>query len=224
MRAVVSTLISALLLVMSSASALPRPVHAASECDSNYDDPDGELAAIAKRVPAFGGFYVDGSSLNVWLTDDGESLEEAVQEILSIYGYHDLADLTPTALPAKYSFMQLFCWHNGPMLEVWTDGVIFTDIDDMRNRLTVAVEDLATQGPAVRARLVEAGIPLEAVDVIEEEPIMLLPAPVDPNPPLPSPPNSSSVVGIGLVFVGIASVAFEAWRERRRILEKRSAP
>ncbi|MGH2554219.1 MAG: hypothetical protein ACRDHO_00685 [Actinomycetota bacterium] len=149
-------------------------------------------------------------------------------------GYSDLADLTPTALPAKYGFMQLFCWYSGGMLEV--EGkldYIYTDIDEATNRLTVAVEDLAAEGAGWRAMLREAGIPLDAVEIIVEEPIMQAPLPGDTNvpllwpqrnAPLPSPQRSSTLVGIGLVFVGIASVAFVAWRERRRFLENGVAP
>jgi hypothetical protein len=136
-------------------------------------------------------------------------------EILSLPGHDDLADLTPAALPAQYSYTQLFCWHYEQMLSVWSaGGVIFTDIDDAKNRLTVAVEDLATQGPAVRTRLIEIGIPLEAVDIIEEEPIMLLPGPVDPAGPLP-------VLGIavGLVFTGLASVVVLHRRRKKRALQ-----
>jgi len=227
LRSVAFWLISALFLV-SSASALAAsgPVHAAAECRVDENEPgDDQLASIAKRVPAFGGFYVDGSALNVWLTDDGESLDAAVQEILSLPDHHGLADLTPTALPAQYSYTQLFCWQYGEMLEVEsTLEYIYTGIDDARNRLTVAVEDLAKQGPAWRARLVEVGIPLEAVDIIEEEPIMLLPGPAESSMPRsepfkPVPASQSSggkLTGIAIVLV-VAVGVFAAFFARRRM-------
>jgi len=200
---VIFWLLAAILLLTSSISAVATsgPVHAAAECRVNEDEPieDDQLASIAKRVPAFGGFYVDGSSLNVWLTDDGESLDAAVQEILSLPGHDDLADLTPVALRARYSFTQLFCWHYREMLRVWINGVIFTDIDDMKNRLTVAVEDLATQGPIVKARLAEVGIRLDAVDIIEEEPVMVYPGRPDQVGPLPAPESNR------FAFFGIAT-------------------
>lgn len=222
----IPSLIPALVVLLSSIFALAAagPVHAAAECQLGDEDPDGELASIATRVSAFGGFYHDGSSLYVWLTDHGESLDAAVQEILSL-PVHGLADLTPVALPAKYSFTQLFCWHWYQMSAVaWPDGIIFTDIDDAKNRLTVGVEDLSAQGPAVRAMLVEAGISLEAVDIIEEEPIMLLPGPVESEPktsptrwPVDGTRSPVSILaGIGIVILAGLSAAFVVRRRKGR--------
>lgn len=138
---------------------------------------DEVLVRIAQRVPTFGGFYVDEDTqkLYVWLTDQGQSLSAAVEAILSTRGYSDLAHLTPVALAAKYSFTQLHAWHQ-QMLEVWTiDGVVFTDIDDTYNRMTVGVEDPATHGPIVRAKLTELRIPVEAVEIVQLDPPTLYP-------------------------------------------------
>jgi hypothetical protein len=216
------------LLLTCIASAVANAGH--GRCQVSDEPGDDQYASIAKRVPAFGGFYVDGSSLNVWLTDDGESLDAAVQEILSLPEHHGLADLTPEALPARYSFLQLFCWHWYQMSAVpEPDGIILTDIDDAKNRLTVGVEDLAAQGPAVRAWLVEAGIPLEAVDIIEEEPFMLLPGPGESVPETGSRvparievhetrSSAPTLAGIatGLVLaVGVSAAIFVRRRKRR---------
>lgn len=191
---------------------------------------DDQYASIAKRVPAFGGFYVDGSALNVWLTDDGRSLDAAVQEILSLPDHHGLADLTPAALPAKYSYMQLFCWQYGPMLEAEsTREYIYIGIDDAKNRITVAVEDLAAQGLGWKARLAEVGIPLGAVDIIEEEPFELLPGPgvavpetarrVPARIEVPETRSSAPTlagIAIGLVIAVGVSTAIFARRKKRR--------
>lgn len=235
-RRVSFSLITTLVVVLSSILALATagPAHSAAECQVTDAPGDDQYASIAKRVQAFGGFYVDGSALNVWLTDGGESLDAAVQEILSLPGHSDLADLTPVALRGRYSFLQLFCWFYGPMLHLGPiPGIVFEDIDEARNRLTIAIEDLATQGPIVKARLADVGIPLEAVDIIEEEPIMFLPGPggstaylqsPPPEHPLHSPQRGSSIVGVGLVLLGIASVAVVSWRERKRSIEERATP
>jgi hypothetical protein len=72
----------------------------------------------------------------------------------------------------------------------------------------------------VKARLGEVGIPLEAVDIIEEGPIMLYPGPADPSGPLPVPESSGSfVVGIavGCAFAAIASVMAFRGRKKRAL-------
>jgi len=152
--------------------------------------------------------YVDEEtqSLYVWLTDDGRSLAPAVQRILSTPGYSDLAELTPVALPAQYSFTQLYAWHEQMADVLSTEGVVFTAIDDQYNRLAVAVQDPSFHGPAVRAQLSKLGIPLEAVAIVQKD------SPVDfageNQRPVWTP--------IGLALIGICSVGLFAIHMRRR--------
>jgi hypothetical protein len=106
-------LISILLLVSLVVGTFGAfPAIAAAESQEQQEELTGdeqELVAIGRQVPAYGGMYVDEETqrLYVWLTDDGPSLESAVQRILSTPGYSDLAELTPVALPAQHSFTQL---------------------------------------------------------------------------------------------------------------------
>lgn len=191
------------------------------------EDPTGdeELVRIAQQVPTFGGFYVDedNQKLYVWLTDQGQSLPAAVEAILSTRGYSDLAHLTPVALAAQYSFMQLHAWHQ-QMLEVWTaDGVVFTDIDDMYNRMTVGVEDPATHGPIVRAKLTELGIPIEAVEIVQQDPPSLYPG----RSSQPHPGKSSTLpawLAFGLISAVIVLAGLFVIRKTRPGQRNESAP
>jgi hypothetical protein len=56
---------------------------------------------------------------------------------------------------------------------IWSiRGLVFTGIDDPNNVVSIGVEDLATQGPLVEAQLVELGIPLEAVRIVKQGPVI----------------------------------------------------
>jgi len=188
-----------LLVGLVTAALSASPLVAAAEEPAG----DEELVRIAQQVPTFGGFYVDEDTqkLYVWLTDQGQSLPAAVQAILNTRGYSDLAHLTPVALAAQYSFTQLHAWHQ-QMGEVWTaDGVVFTDIDDIYNRMTVGVEDPATHGPIVKAKLTELGIPVEAVEIVQQDP------PSDSIGRISQPhPGESSTLPAWLTFGLISAV------------------
>lgn len=75
------------------------------------------------------------------------------------------------ALPGQYSFLELKEWHEPVMADVLNiPGVVFTDIDDAKNRLAVGVEKLEIQ-PLVEEQLVKLGIPREAVNIEETKPV-----------------------------------------------------
>jgi len=191
-------------------------------------DEEWPLSSIAREVPTFGGMYVDRPTLYVWLTDGGQSLDAAVEAIRRNWPTDKFENFTPVALRAKYSFLQLDAWHEQMDGVLSIDGAIYTDRDERNNRLTAEVEDLAAQGPAVEAELKRVGVPLAAVDIIQEEPILQAPAlPTSPSPaPRPSPSHraegrlasngSSGWVAPGLVSAMVALVSFLAIRSRRR--------
>ncbi len=138
---------------------------------------DDLLASVGEQVPAFGGMYVDEGSGNlyIWLTDQGQSLSSAARALQGVLGDRSLAGLTPVALPAKYTFIQLKAWSDAmaPVLSI--PGVVSTDIDDRNNRLSVGVEDPDQQGPLVQTQLRALGIPVEVVEIVKTEPVTFTP-------------------------------------------------
>lgn len=174
---------------------------------------DDLFAMVAQQVPAFGGMYVDEDTqtLYVWLTDQGQSLAAAVQALQSTFGSQILNEFTPVALPAQYGFTQLKAWSD-QMVALSTPGIAFTDIDDGNNRLAIGVENLATQGPAVEAELVDLGIPLQVVSIEQSEGY------TDLLPLTREGPEILVWIAIGLVSVVIVSAWFSAARKKRRFI------
>ena len=75
------------------------------------------------------------------------------------------------ALSGQYGFLQLKEWHERMMMDVLAlPGVVFTDIDDAKNRLAVGVEKPAVQA-LVEEQLTKLGIPREAVNIEETRPV-----------------------------------------------------
>jgi hypothetical protein len=135
---------------------------------------DDLLAGVAKRLPAFGGMFVDEEKdvLYVYSWDlsagAGAIAEEAVT---AVFG-----DKRPArriqVLPGHFGFSDLKGWHDRLTPDVLgMPGVVMTDIDDRSNRLTVGVESLESKGD-VEDKLFALGVPLEAVNIVETPPVV----------------------------------------------------
>lgn len=134
---------------------------------------DREFLRIAESVPGFGGvFYGEDGALNVYLTSD--AAPQAARNLtspLATLGV-DPAAQPVRVLEARYSFPQL----HGMLQRVINvhsfGGVVYTDIDEARNRLTVGVLDGATAADVAEA-LALLEVPAEAVIIERTEPIEL---------------------------------------------------
>jgi len=139
---------------------------AASEsATSLLDDLFAELGA---RVPAFGGMFLDGDVLKVYLTSPAQMVS-AEAAIVVVFGRERIPAGGIQVLPAQYAFLQLSEWHNrlGPLFDI--QGVVFTDIDERVNRLKVAVADDAVFD-IVEQEVLRLGIPREAFAIVRTEP------------------------------------------------------
>jgi len=136
---------------------------------------DEQFAAIARKMPSFGGMYLDEERnvLYVYSWDQSAGAGAAAEQaVTAVFG-----DKRPGAriqvLPARYGFHELKQWHDRLTPGVLgMPGVVMTDIDDRSNRLTVGVESLETKG-AVEDRLFELGVPGEAVNIVETAPVAM---------------------------------------------------
>lgn len=133
---------------------------------------DDLFAKVAQQVPDFGGFFFDqNGDLTVYLIDTPASVAEAA--ILSVFGSDDR--ITPLlgrikVLRGQYGFLQLKGWYDQMGAALGFSGIVFTDIDESRNRLVVGVKDLQT-ADLVKENLTKLGIPLEAVIIEQTSPI-----------------------------------------------------
>jgi hypothetical protein len=133
--------------------------------------PNDVFAEIGRRVPEFGGIFVDEErhdTLDIYVLSEGPdlaaNLDRAITEVLG-------PDRPPQRrielLQGQYSFVQLRDWHDRMSMRVLaTPGALLTEIDHTTNRLKVGVETLALE-PDVAAVLDELGVPREAVNIEE---------------------------------------------------------
>ncbi len=171
-------LIALLAIVVSGGGLLPQSVGAEpAEDPTARRKPkliDDQLAEVATQVPAFGGMFVDEENgiLYVYMRDHGpEVATTAEAAIMAVFDRESLPQANIQALPGQYGFLELKEWHERMMADVLgLPGVVFTDIDDAKNRLAVGVEKLEVQ-PLVEEQLAKLGIPREAVNIEETQPV-----------------------------------------------------
>lgn len=147
--------------------ALPVPVH--QTIDEIY-------AQMARDNPGFAGLYVDQDreTLHILVKTSASSaqtaaVERAVRSHLARSGWQ-LDKFTID--PAQYDFAELKAWHERMTLAVLaTPGLVFTDIDVVKNRLRIGVETAEGQ-ELLEQRLAHLGIPREAVEIEISPPIV----------------------------------------------------
>ncbi len=132
------------------------------------------FAQIGVRVTGFGGMFVDEEkdTLYVYLAAgqpaDVAELDNAITEVL---GSSRPAQHRLVVLPGQYTFLELKNWNDQLRQAVLPmPGVVLTGIDDGKNRLKVGVETTATAS-AVEDELAALGIPSEAVNLVQMEPL-----------------------------------------------------
>lgn len=139
---------------------------------------DDHLAAIAQRVPGFGGFFFDEAGRpTVYLRDAREAPAGRAAAAGLLAGRR--AGRGPTARaagpddvqvrPGAYDFAQLLSWKHALRGALGIPGVVFLDADERQNRVHVGIERGA-DAAAVRKLAARLGIPEAAVTVSEVEP------------------------------------------------------
>src|SRR5256885_3942246 len=135
---------------------------AAKGLDDMFDD-------VATSVPGFGGMYLDGNTLKVYRTDRSQKVMDE-HAIGAVFGAARIPAGGVQTLKGTYGYHQLHTWYNhiGAVFNI--QGVVYTDIDEKANRLTVAVEN---QGLAasVQTEVSTAGVPQDAVNIVMADPI-----------------------------------------------------
>lgn len=140
---------------------------------------DDHLAEIAKKIPGFGGMYLDQSgTLQVYMTDHsnaGTAQQKAALESVIASEMFDGRPMPPygmTIRTGKYDFLQLKNWHDTMSAQILSDPtVVYTDIDDANNCLVIGVEHMAAKRAAIESRLDSMGIPRQAIVLKEAAPV-----------------------------------------------------
>jgi hypothetical protein len=144
---------------------------------------DDLFETLARDIPGFGGmFYDEAGNLNVYLLDTSQRAL-AQTAISSVIGAQRVPKTGVRALPGRYGFSDLKSWHDRMLSLLEIPGVVFTDVDEKGNRLSVGVEN-AEMVSAVEQELERLGIPRPAVAIEETEPIVFAATLRDWNRPL----------------------------------------
>jgi hypothetical protein len=130
------------------------------------DDPN----VLGRKIPGFGGFYLDASGLpTVYLKDAARRAQ--VETALAPFLRREVLPLSVQVRQGNFDFAQLEQWFNRASPAVLDlAGVVFTDLDEGSNRLTVGVEHLAAEA-GVRRKLAALDVPDDAVLVQQVPPI-----------------------------------------------------
>lgn len=185
MRGRFLALLAVVCLVVSPLASTGRAYSSASEEAQDFPEDDvktldDRFAEIARQVPGFGGmFYDESGQLTMYLVTRQEGDEKmAEQAKLARDTIATLWSDDPRikkageirVLPGKYGFLRLKKWHDRMSTDVLgLPGVVLTDIDEIRNRVRIGIENEEVQS-LVEEQLVQLGIPLEAVIIEVTEP------------------------------------------------------
>jgi hypothetical protein len=159
--------------------------------------PDEKLLEIDKRIPGFGGMYIDeDGDLNVYLVQDIKrlnaeavknkqaeiktALEDIVDEdILYRVGAQrseqkekvlDKQTRKIVIIQGKFKIIQLEKWRVGIDSALEIPGVVFTDLDEKENRLKIGTESSVLR-EQIDELLDKIGVPRDAVIIEKTKPI-----------------------------------------------------
>lgn len=139
---------------------------------------DDDFSDFVKELPGFGGLYREGVTdetlgvVKVVMTNPSAVPEAVVRDrvatLLHRLGRPELGALVDASgvkiVRGEYDFAQLKSWYPKAVTLLAQPGVIGTDIDEVRNRITVEVET-ASHRVEVADALFRSGVPREAVIV-----------------------------------------------------------
>jgi hypothetical protein len=140
---------------------------------------DAEFTRLAREVPGFGGMFYDASgTLNVYVArpaglrsaQSAATLGADVTAMARARGLIDPAVSGAVVREGAYDFLQLSAWADKARDLLRVKGVVFTDIDEARNRLRVAITP-ATPLRRVETALAAMGVPRTAVVVDRASPV-----------------------------------------------------
>ena len=135
---------------------------------------DDTYAQMARDNPGFAGVYLDpdGKTLHVLVKKSASPAETAAVE-RAVRAHLARYDGPIEIEPAKYDFAELKEWYDRMRSVVGSvPGLVFTDIDEVKNRLSVGVETEEGR-QLIEQRLAELGMPKDLVEIEISGPIVL---------------------------------------------------
>jgi hypothetical protein len=135
---------------------------------------DAAFARVSQENPGFGGAFVDESgTLNIYMKGDAVSpMSTRLASSLEMVGVQAQGRQV-RVLEGRYDFMELSAVRNQMNRVLGQEGVVFTDVDEARNRVTIGVSDRAAAA-LVRRTAAALGEDGAAVHVEMVEPIVFM--------------------------------------------------
>lgn len=124
---------------------------------------DGEFLRLAEAVPGFGGYYYTGPGKVTVVLQDPTRASGAVDKLRRLARDRRFAEAATSIRRGDYEFSQLLMWKDSVTRHVLAlPGVIFSDADEMRNRVVIGVKDEVVR-LAVERTISKLGLPAAAV-------------------------------------------------------------
>lgn len=142
---------------------------------------NAEFTRLAQEIPGFGGMYYDeNGKLNVYVAGDRmtpaalkRALANTTRDEFAVLARMSGGSDDIVVQAGAYDFAQLSRWHSLMRPVLGMDGVVFTDIDESRNRLRIGVE-AGVAAAQVEAAVQQYNVPAEAVSIELTEPVVAL--------------------------------------------------
>lgn len=130
-----------------------------------------DLASLSRAIPGFGGLYLDQGVPTVYLTD--VSRRDAVESALGRFAQsRGFSAGQIKVVQGRFAYQQLDRWTRAVSDEAFsTAGVVWTDLDEAHNTVTIGVEHAAA-GASVKNLATRLGIPAAAVRIQRADPIV----------------------------------------------------
>lgn len=129
------------------------------------------MAELARAVPGFGGLYLEADGTpTVWLRNSNARVATpAIEAFLRREGV-DASNLRIRA--ADFEWQELEGWFDAAAHALFeVPGVVFVDLDEARNRVTIGVQTTSVTGRA-RATLAGLRVPDDALNFVQSAPIV----------------------------------------------------
>lgn len=129
---------------------------------SRMETHDDLLVRVEKRVPGFGGMFIDSDGrLAVYLLNPAQ-LPATRAAIEAVFGTKWLPAAGVRALQGQYAVSQLKAWTERAGAVLTVPGVSVIDLDEAKNRVMIGIED-GSRTRAVEQALASLRIPREGV-------------------------------------------------------------
>ncbi len=162
-----------------SATLTPAPTPLSTESPSPPLTPvatgfDYLMADIAAEAPGFAGMLLDPVDNNILLVKTTKpDTDVSVYKAAIVARFPEMSSKRFELINATYDFAKLSAWYALIAPLYGLPGLVFTDIDEVRNKIVIGVRTEADLAP-MEQKIAELPIPSDAIEVVVRGPSTLL--------------------------------------------------